>query len=314
MVKKFIVSESEPASRISVLDDFCDHLMLERRVSKYTVRNYRAAVENFVARMTGNETWQGDFSSVAQRDVRNYLIEEGRRLARRTLHNHVSGLRTFYRYLRQRQLVEANPFVGVSLPKLEVPLPKFLTESQMRALLEAPIQLWKAGKLGEFEAFRDTLIMELLYGGGLRISELCALNHSQINLEQGVARVIGKGLKERLCPLGAVAMRCLDTFARRFDLSKDMDSPVVCQRNGRRMNPRQIQKLLKTHLAFAGLPADMTPHKLRHSFATHMLDNGADLRIVQELLGHASLSTTQLYTHVSIARLKEAHQQAHPRA
>ena len=306
--------KSETTSNRSVLDDFCDHLMLERRVSKYTVRNYRAAIENFTEWMARHEQWQGDYAAVVQRDVRNYLIEEGRRLARRTLHNHISGLRTFYRYLRQQQVVESNPFTGVALPKLDIPLPKFLTEVQMRALLDAPVQLWKDGKLGEFEALRDTLIMELLYGGGLRVSELCALNYSQIDLGQGVARIVGKGLKERLCPLGEVAIRCLETFARRFDLSKDPDSPVVCQRSGKSMSPRQIQKLLKTHLAFAGLPSDMTPHKLRHSFATHMLDNGADLRIVQELLGHASLSTTQLYTHVSIARLKQAHEQAHPRA
>ncbi|MGK0309302.1 MAG: integrase/recombinase XerC [Lentimonas sp.] len=297
-----------------MLDDFCDYLTLERRVSKYTVRNYRAAVENFVTWMTQCGKWQGDFSVVSPLDVRSYLIEEGRRLARRTLHNHVSGLRAFYLFLRQRGSVESNPFTGVVLPKLDVPLPKFLTESQMLALLEAPIQLWKDGKLGEFEAFRDTLIMELLYGGGLRVSELCGLNYEHFDLESGVARVIGKGSKERLCPLGPVAVRCLSTFTTRFNLSGDPDSPVVCQRNGQRMNPRQIQKLLKVHLTAAKLPLDMTPHKLRHSFATHMLDNGADLRIVQELLGHASLSTTQLYTHVSIARLKEAHKQAHPRA
>jgi integrase/recombinase XerC len=184
----------------------------------------------------------------------------------------------------------------------------------MRALLNAPILLWQEGKIGEFEAFRDALILELLYGGGLRVSELCGLNHGQIDLEQGVARVLGKGRKERLCPLGPVATRCLGLFIDRFKLSAELNVAVVCQRNGRRMDPRQVQKLLKTHLAAAELPLDMTPHKLRHSFATHMLDNGADLRTVQELLGHANLSTTQIYTHVSIARLKEAHKQAHPRA
>lgn len=303
-----------PVQRIRVLDDFCDYLTLERRVSKYTVRNYRAAVENFVDWMAQRGQWQGEFSTVNQLNVRSYLIEEGRRLARRTLHNHVSGLRAFYLFLRQRGIVESNPFTGVALPKLDIPLPKFLTQPQMQTLLETPVQLWKNGKLEEFAAFRDTLIMELLYGGGLRVSELCGLNYEHIDLDQAVARVIGKGNKERLCPLGPVALRCLNTFTDRFDLSKELDSPIVCQQNGRRMEPRQVQKLLKVHLAAAGLPLDMTPHKLRHSFATHLLDNGADLRIVQELLGHSSLSTTQLYTHVSIARLKEAHKQAHPRA
>ncbi|MFT5623249.1 MAG: integrase/recombinase XerC [Bacteroidia bacterium] len=308
------MSESEPTSSIPVLNDFCDHLALERRVSAYTVRNYRAAVECFVRWMQGRGQWHDDFTAVRSLDVRSYLIAEGRRLARRTLHNHVSGLRAFYLYLRKQGLADSNPFTGVTLPKLSKPLPKFLSESQMRALLNAPILLWQEGKIGEFEAFRDALILELLYGGGLRVSELCGLNYGQIDLEQGVARVLGKGQKERLCPLGPVATRCLGLFIDRFNLSAEWNEPVVCQRNGRRMDPRQVQKLLKTHLATAELPLDMTPHKLRHSFATHMLDNGADLRTVQELLGHANLSTTQIYTHVSIARLKEAHKQAHPRA
>ena len=308
------MTNSEPIRSLTLLNDFCDHLTLERRVSKYTVRNYRAAVENFVNWMTQRGKWQDDFSTVVPLDVRSYLIEEGRRLARRTLHNHVSGLRAFYLFLRQRGVLESNPFTGVALPKLDIPLPKFLTQAQMQALLEAPVQLWKDGKLSEFEAFRDTLIMEVLYGGGLRVSELCGLNYEHMDLDQGIVRVMGKGNKERLCPIGPVALQCLKVFTERFNLSKELDSPIVCQRNGRRMEPRQVQKLLKVHLAAAGLPLDMTPHKLRHSFATHMLDNGADLRIVQELLGHASLSTTQLYTHVSIARLKEAHKQAHPRA
>lgn len=301
-------------SSIPHLNEFCDHLALERRVSAYTVRNYRAAVENFVDWMRAAGKWQNDFSAVSSVHVRSFLIDQGRRKARRTLHNHVSGLRAFYLYLRKHGQVKSNPFTGVTLPKLEKPLPKFLTEKQMRLLLNTPVTLWKDGKLGEFEAFRDSLILELLYGGGLRVSELCNLNHGQLDLSQGIARVLGKGNKERLCPLGPVSIRCWQTFVERFDLTAEYAAPVVTQRNGKRMEPRQIQKLLKTHLAGAELPLDMTPHKLRHSFATHMLDHGADLRAVQELLGHANLSTTQIYTHVSIARLKEAHKQAHPRA
>ncbi|MDQ8195385.1 tyrosine recombinase XerC [Coraliomargarita sp. SDUM461004] len=296
------------------LTEFCDHLAHVRRVSGYTLRNYRTAVEQFVAHLKQIGKWQDDFELVSPIQVRSYLVEAGRFKARRTLHNQVSGLRAFYLYLRQQELVRNNPLTGLSLPKLDKPLPKFLTEMQMRALLNAPILLWKDGKLGEYEAFRDSLILELLYGGGLRVSELCGLNHGRIDLEQGVARVLGKGRKERICPLGPVAIQCLRIFVQRFDLEAALDAPVVCTRAGRRMEPRQIQKLLKTHLTAAELPLDMTPHKLRHSFATHMLDGGADLRAVQELLGHANLSTTQIYTHVSIARLKEAHRQAHPRA
>lgn len=296
------------------LDSFAEHLAHERRVSPYTVRNYRAAVEAFVEQLEASGKWSGDFAAVTPLQVRSYLIETGRTKARRTLHNYVSGLRAFYLYLRLQGVLASNPFTGLTLPKLDKPLPKFLTETQMRDLLNAPILLWKDGKLGEFDAFRDTLVLELLYGGGLRVSELCALNHGQIDLDQGVARVLGKGRKVRLCPLGPVAVQCLKTFVQRFELEAANDAPVVCNRRGRRLEPRQVQKSLKIHLVAAKLPLDMTPHKLRHSFATHMLDQGADLRAVQELLGHANLSTTQIYTHVSIARLKEAHKQAHPRA
>ncbi|MFP4157814.1 MAG: tyrosine recombinase XerC [Opitutales bacterium] len=296
------------------LDAFADQLALERRVSGYTVRNYTAAVRHFVLWLEASGKWKGDFAAVRPIEVRSYLVEQGRHLSRRTLHNRVSGLRAFYRYLRQQAVVQANPFTGLSLPKLEKPLPKFLSQKQMLALLNAPIQLWKDGQIGEFEAFRDSFALELLYGGGLRVSELCGLRHESIDTRQGVARVLGKGGKIRLCPLGPVATRCLGAFVDRFGLQAGHSDPVLCQRNGKAIQPRDVQKRLKRYLAAAELPLDMTPHKLRHSFATHLLDNGADLRAVQELLGHASLSTTQVYTHVSIARLKEAHKQAHPRA
>ena len=302
------------ATSIPNLEKFCDHLAHERRVSEYTVRNYRAAVENFVRYLNDAGKWKKDFTAVTSIQVRSFLIEEGRNKARRTLHNQVSGLRAFYLYLRKQSIVENNPFTGLTLPKLDKPLPKFLTETQMRTLLNAPILLWKDGQIGEFEAFRDSLILELLYGGGLRVSELCGLNHGQVDLEQGVAKVLGKGRKERLCPLGPVAVQCVNTFVRRFDLETALNAPWSALAKVSGWSHDRFRSLLKTHLAAAGLPLDMTPHKLRHSFATHMLDGGADLRAVQELLGHANLSTTQIYTHVSIARLKEAHKQAHPRA
>ena len=202
------------ATSIPNLEKFCDHLAHERRVSEYTVRNYRAAVENFVRYLNDAGKWKKDFAAVTSIQVRSFLIEEGRNKARRTLHNQVSGLRAFYLYLRKQSIVENNPFTGLTLPKLDKPLPKFLTEAQMRTLLNAPILLWKDGQIGEFEAFRDSLILELLYGGGLRVSELCGLNHGQVDLGQGVARVLGKGRKERLCPLGPVAVQCLRTFVQ----------------------------------------------------------------------------------------------------
>ncbi len=296
------------------VERFCSFLALERRVSPNTVRNYRHAVTCLAIWLSQEDHWSGDFSSVRSEQARAYVIEQGRRLSRRTLHNHVSGLRAFYRFLRQKGDSQACPFSGLSLPKLEKKLPKFLSKEQMIRLLEAPKKLCEDGQIDLFAATRDRLVLEFLYGGGLRVSELCSLRHIDINKEQQMARVLGKGGKERLCPLGPVAMRCLEEFIHVENRSSSPESPVLCQRGGEFMKPRQIQLLLKKYLTVAGLPGDMTPHKIRHSYATHLLDNGADLRSVQELLGHANLSTTQIYTHVGVARLKSAHKQAHPRA
>jgi integrase/recombinase XerC len=209
--------------------------------------------------------------------------------------------------------VKRDPFLGVPLPKLQKRLPQFLTEEQMRALLGAPQRLLADGQLDAHTAWRDRLAMELLYGGGLRVSELAGLTHGAIELEDGVARVLGKGRKERLCPLGRVAIEVLRRFRAEFTPGAGRASPVLVNRDGRPTSVREVQLLLKRHLAAAGLPLDLTPHKLRHSYATHLLDAGADLRLVQELLGHAQLATTQVYTHVSMARLREIHAKAHPR-
>jgi integrase/recombinase XerC len=246
--------------------------------------------------------------------VRDFVIEAQRRFDRRTLHNHVSGLRAFFKYWFRRQRVARNPFIGIPLPKLEKRLPKFLTEAQMKTLLAGPMRLLENQAIDAFTAWRDRLVMELLYGGGLRVSELVALNYGQIDASTGVARVIGKGRKERLCPLGKVALAVLQKFKTDFAIDTAFDAPVVVSTGRVRMPVRQVQLLLKRYLALADLPHDLTPHKLRHSYATHLLNAGADLRLVQELLGHASLNTTQIYTHVSVARLKEIYEKAHPRA
>ena len=179
-------------------------------------------------------------------------------------------------------------------------------------LLEAPAKMFKAELISQFEAYRDNLIMELLYGGGLRISVLCELKYGAIDLPSGVARILGKGQKERICPLGGVAIASLKIFVETFGFDQSVEAPVVVDKKGQAMSARQVQLMLKRYLKFAGLPLTITPHKLRHSFATHLLNSGAELRAVQEMLGHTSLSTTQLYTHLSIQRLKDVYSQAHP--
>ncbi len=293
---------------------FGEHLAHERRCSPYTVRNYRAAFEDFSRWLGSAGLWEKGIGALGNREARDFVIESQRRYGRRTLHNHVSGLRALFRYWMKQGRLKRNPFAGIPLPKLERRLPQFLTEDQARGLLASPQRLLEAGGCDAFTAWRDRLAMELLYGAGLRVSELVALNHGAVDLGDGVARVLGKGRKERLCPLGRVACAVLVKFRDDYSPGPGPSDPVVCNPAGGRMTVRAVQLMLKRHLALAGLPLDLTPHKLRHSFATHLLNAGADLRVVQELLGHAQLVTTQVYTHVSIARLKEVYDRAHPRA
>ncbi len=296
---------------------FAAHLVLERRYSAYTLRNYRQAFEDFIAwrrQSLGKEAAGRELDGLTPRVMRDFVIEAQHRFGRRTLHNHASALRAFFKYWQRQGRVEKNPLVGLALPKLEKRLPQFLTEAQMRLLLGGPQRLLENGTESPFVAWRDRLAMELLYGAGLRVSELVALNHGSLEADGTVARVLGKGGKERLCPLGKVAAGVLAKWRREFARETGLEAPVLVDARHRRMSPRAVQLMLKRYLALAGLPTDLTPHKLRHSYATHLLNAGADLRLVQELLGHASLNTTQVYTHVTVARLREIYDKAHPRA
>ncbi len=312
------VAKTEAITPPAVLTEwwtpFEDFLAKERRYSAYTVRNYRQAFEDFYGWLVGAGLWERGLNALGTREMRDFVIEAQRRFDRRTLHNHASGLRTFFKFWMRHGRLFRNPLAGVPLPKLEKRLPKFLTEEQMKLLLTGPQRLLENQSIDAHSAWRDRLAMELLYGGGLRVSELVGLEYGAVDFDTGVARVLGKGRKERLCPLGemarAVLVKVRDQFARRTTPT----SPVLVNPDGARMTVRAVQLMLKRYLALAGLPLDLTPHKLRHSYATHLLNAGADLRLVQELLGHAQLATTQVYTHVSVARLKEIYARAHPRA
>lgn len=293
---------------------FIDFLAGERRLSPYTLRNYSHALLGFLRWLAAAGRWQGNLAAIEPRDLRDFVIESQRRLDRRTVHLHVSALRAFFRFWMRRGRLVRSPAAGLVLPKLGRPLPRFMTEGQVDQLLAMPGRLLENGGTDAFTAWRDRLALELLYGAGLRVSELCALTYGQVDMTDGVARVLGKGRKVRLCPLGRVATAVLERFRAGFAPGRGPDDVVIVKPDGTPLGPRQVQLLLKKYLALAGLPMDLTPHKLRHSFATHLLDRGADLRLVQDLLGHASLATTQIYTHVSVARLKEVHRKAHPRA
>ncbi len=318
MSKNASSSGAEPTLPAAVaaewLQPFLDYLAKERRYSAYTSRNYGQAFADFHAWANSSGRWSRGLDALTSRDMRDFVIEAQRRFKRRTLHNHVSGLRTFFRFWQQRGKLSRNPFLGVPLPKLDKPLPKFLTESQMAELLGGPQKLLQNESIDAFTTWRDRLVLELIYGGGLRVSELVGLNYGAIDFGQGSARVLGKGRKERICPLGAVAMATLQKFRTEFARNTGPTAPVVITARHKRMPVRAVQLLVKKYLALAGLPMDLSPHKLRHSYATHLLNAGADLRAVQELLGHANLATTQIYTHTSVARLKEIHARAHPRA
>lgn len=293
---------------------FAEFLEKERRYSVYTLRNYRQAFDDFYRWLAAAGLWERGFDRLGTRELRDFVIEAQSRFDRRTLHNHVSGLRAFFKFWLRRGAVKRNPFIGVPLPKQEKRLPKFLTESQMKLLLTGPQRLLENEAIDAFTAWRDRLVMELLYGGGLRVSELTALDYGQVDFTSGVARVLGKGKKERLCPLGRVAMAVLEKWKNEFARDTGHHAPVLVNGKHERLPVRQVQLLLKRYLALADLPLELTPHKLRHSYATHLLNAGADLRLVQELLGHVNLNTTQVYTHVSVARLRDVYAKAHPRA
>lgn len=279
-------------------------------MSPATVRNYSHAAKEFLGWLDPGKDWR----SVDSRTARSYAVELQRKLSRRTLHNRISGIRAFYRFHRERGEVDANPFASISLPKLEKNLPKFLTREQMEKFLEGPLKLLELEKLTVQEAWRDRATLELLYGAGLRVSELVAADLSRMDFSRGLLRVMGKGRKERVVPVGKIALFSVRQHLHTGGREGRRNGPLVVHPSGKVISTRWVQERMKTYLVLADLPTDLSPHKLRHSFATHLLDEGADLRSVQELLGHASLSTTQIYTHTTIGRLQEAYRQAHPRA
>jgi integrase/recombinase XerC len=234
-----------------------------------------------------------------------------------------SALRTFYKFLIRHGGATASPIKNLSLPKLEKRLPKFLTKQQMEALLVAPFELLKIQKgkktgrpISQAAALRDVAVLETIYSCGLRVSELCGLRADDVDWGGQIVRVRGKGKKERLVPIGKPALMAIQDYWNTFKQPPGGAAPIFFAETKKPapLRPVQLARRLKQFLAIAGLDPALTPHKLRHSYATHLLDAGADLRSVQELLGHAHLVTTQVYTHVTTERLKKAYDAAHPRA
>jgi integrase/recombinase XerC len=299
------------------VDEFLHHLINERDASPYTVRNYSQTLNEFVSWHEREHNQPPAWEKLQRDDFRYYLRSLGRqKFSRAATQLRFSALRSFYKFLVRRGLLEISPVRGISLPKPEKRLPKFLTGAQMVALLEAPGEEVKCHELDPVLAARDEAILETIYSCGLRVSELSSLRVYDIDFLEQLVRVRGKGKKERQIPIGEPALEAIHRYWEKLLRPPVAEQPVFFARHDtvEPVSPRVIQLRLKRYLAAAGLDPHLTPHKLRHSYATHLLDAGADLRSVQELLGHAHLVTTQVYTHVSTERLKKAYDKSHPRA
>jgi Site-specific recombinase XerD len=294
------------ASRDSLTEEFLRYLADERNASPRTLKAYRQALAAF--RAENRTPWKkcrGD-------DFRDYLFAITKRgQARSYVRLQFSALRTFYQFLAARKGLRGNPVREVQLPKIEKKLPLVLTRQQVEELLAAPTREAKTRSAPVWMPFRDVAIMELFYSSGLRLSELAALNVADVDPYTESVRVFGKGRKERVCPVGLPALEAISRYRAAANVHS---GPLFINKARKRISPRSIWLILKRYVRHTSIPISISPHKLRHSFATHLLDRGADLRSVQALLGHASLSTTQIYTHVTTERLKKAYADAHPRA
>jgi integrase/recombinase XerC len=321
---------SDPLPNDPALEHFVRYLRTERNASEHTVANYLMDVRQFIQIQWG-ESAKPPFRWIeadrfAARKFLVFFQKNGS--AATTTRRKLSSLRSFYRFLLREEYAKGNPFGSVALPKQPKRLPNILSQEEIKRLLEAPEKapaeegtrfrqdrFWSG-----YAVARDAAILEVLYSSGMRLNELAQLNDDQVDLLSGFAKVRGKGKKERLCPLGSPACKALRRAMEMRDIFWDGQGKrgrppaLFLNKFAGKLTPRSIERMMKKYLVQANLNPELSPHALRHSFATHLLDAGADLRSVQELLGHASLSTTQIYTHVSIERLKEVYEKAHPRA
>jgi integrase/recombinase XerC len=292
-----------------IFNKYINYLEAERNMSAYTVRNYTTDLMDFFnfLRDNGISSLQA-VDRLTLRDYLSHLMKQG--LVKASIARKLSAIRSFYRYLLREGMMSTSPAATTSSPKLDRRLPSFLTLEEVKRLLEAP-------DLSTPQGQRDRALLELLYASGLRVSELVQLSLEQINLDTREIRVWGKGAKERAVLMGEPAAEALTTYlsqGRPKLLGKKRSTALLVNRYGGRLPERRIQRILEKYAKLAGIDKRVHPHMLRHTFATHMLDGGADLRVVQELLGHADLSSTQIYTHVTKSQAKKVYLSAHPMA
>ena len=311
-----------------LLMQFLQYLDSERNASKHTQSSYMLDIMQFAHFRWGDEAlppfkWEETDTFFA----RKFVVEfQKKGYAATTTSRKMSSLRTFYKFLEREEYINVNPFAGLRSPKKKQSLPDFLSIAEVERLLAVPQKLWRqlpakkqAEAYVEYAMLRDTAMLEVFYSTGARVAEVASLVRRNVDLLSGVIIVRGKGKKERMCPLGSPACKALRQLFTKGDMiwgekAKNRMAPVFMNRSGDAISTRSIERMMKKYLPAADLRANISPHTLRHSFATHMLDAGADLRSVQELLGHSSLSTTQIYTHVTVERLKKVYDEAHPHA
>lgn len=291
------------------LQDYLHFLKVERQLAENTISSYKRDLTAYISWLSNN---LAPADTIDQQLITNYLHllkEQGK--SSRTISRHISSIRSFHQFMLRDKVTDTDPTVHLELPKLEKKLPRVLSVSNIDKLI-------KAVGTSTPQSIRDTAILELLYGTGMRVSELIGMDADDINLTMGFVRVFGKGSKERIIPLGSTAVKACTSYLKdvrpEFVSSGASKDALFLNARGGRLTRQSIWSLLQDVSKNAGLTQKLTPHMLRHSFATHLVENGADLRAVQEMLGHADISTTQIYTHVSRTRLKDVYSQFHPRA
>lgn len=290
-----------------LIDQFLDALWLEKGLSEHTRAAYRSDLALFNGWLEPRSVALPEAGRDLILDHLAWRLEQGYKA--RSTARLLSGLRGFYRYLLRENLITRDPTLQVDMPQLGRPLPKSLSEADVEALLAAP-------DIGDVIGLRDRAMLEVLYACGLRVTELVSLTLEQVNLRQGVLRVQGKGNKERLVPLGEEAIVWIERYvrqARPLLLDNRPSDVLFPSKRAEQMTRQTFWHRIKQHAVVAGIDKSLSPHTLRHAFATHLLNHGADLRVVQMLLGHSDLSTTQIYTHIARARLQSLHAEHHPR-
>jgi tyrosine recombinase XerC len=288
------------------IESFLNYLRTERNASEHTIINYSIDLREFAGFMGKQRT--KNIADIDYLDIRGFLVSlKDRDLSKSTVARRLAALRSFFKYLLREKVLVANPTGTVPTPKRNKTLPSFLDIKEVVHLLETPAGVG-------MQACRDRAILELLYSSGLRVSELAQLDVSGLDLLSGLVKVKGKGKKERIVPIGSLAIKALEGYLAHRSLKAGMKAPLFLNRANTRLTDRSVRRMIEKYRRQAGIAKHVSPHTLRHRFATHLLDRGADLRSVQELLGHESLSTTQIYTHVTTQRLKEAYDKGHPRA